>query len=122
LNNIQDGGVGNTAGITIRAGSLSLTNGAQLQSGILGTSDDGRPGGRGNAGNVDIQVRDSVTLAGRGETGLPSAIFTDIESGGEGRGGNINIKTGSFSGINGAGLVVCHACYDGTPYSVLIYP
>jgi filamentous hemagglutinin family protein len=70
------GSLGNGGNITIDSGSLSLQNGAQL---IASTS------GLGNAGNVTVRARDAVTLA-------DADIFNAVESGGVGKGGNIDIN------------------------------
>ncbi|MBD2677114.1 MULTISPECIES: filamentous hemagglutinin N-terminal domain-containing protein [Nostoc] len=48
---------------------------------------------KGNAGNIDIQARDKVTILG---TGATTSISSYIETGAEGKGGNINIQTKSF--------------------------
>ncbi|MEH1863157.1 MAG: filamentous hemagglutinin N-terminal domain-containing protein [Nostoc sp.] len=103
FNNVEFGGVGNSGGINIRGSSLSLTDGAQLQSGIRGTDTD-LAGGRGNGGNIDINVTGAVTISGT-KDGSASAIFTDVETGARGNGGNINISSGSFSLIDNALLV-----------------
>ncbi|MHC5828392.1 MAG: filamentous hemagglutinin N-terminal domain-containing protein, partial [Nostoc sp.] len=101
--NVETGGVGNTGGINIRGSSLSLTDGAQLQSGIRGADTD-EVAGRGNGGSVDINVTGAVTIFGRkGE--LASGIFTDVETGARGNGGNINISSGSFFLTDGARLI-----------------
>ncbi|NJM71819.1 MAG: filamentous hemagglutinin N-terminal domain-containing protein [Scytonema sp. RU_4_4] len=96
---VQAGGVGNGGNIDIKAASLSLKDGAQLVTSVLGASDT-QPAGRGDAGNVTIDVKGNVTIAGLG-----SAIFSDVETGVIGNGGNISISSGSFSLSDGAQLV-----------------
>ncbi|MDZ8262593.1 filamentous hemagglutinin N-terminal domain-containing protein [Nostoc sp. ChiQUE01b] len=103
FNNVESGGVGNSGGINIRGSSLSLTDGAQLQSGIL-KADTDELAGQGNGGNVDINVTGAVTISGR-KGGSASAIFTDVETGARGNGGNINISSGSFFLSDGAKLI-----------------
>ncbi|MEH2331087.1 two-partner secretion domain-containing protein [Nostoc sp.] len=103
FNNVETGGVGNSGGINIRGSSLSLTDGARLQSGIRGTDTD-LAAGRGNGGSIDINLTGALTISGtKGE--LASAIFTDVETGARGNGGNIDISSGSFSLSDGAQLV-----------------
>ncbi|PHM05811.1 beta strand repeat-containing protein, partial [Nostoc sp. 'Peltigera malacea cyanobiont' DB3992] len=103
FSNVETGGVGNSGGINIRGSSLSLTDGAQLQSGIRGADTD-KVAGRGNGGSVDINVTGAVTISGTKDE-LASAIFTDVETGARGNGGNINISSGSFFLTDGARLV-----------------
>ncbi|ARV59859.1 hypothetical protein BZZ01_15575 [Nostocales cyanobacterium HT-58-2] len=97
LSNIERGGVGNGGDINIIAGSLSLKDGAQLQAGLRGTdTQNNLPGGRGNGGNINIDVGGAVTISGQ-KGGFISGIFSDLEAGAEGIGGNINIKSGTLS-------------------------
>ncbi|MBD2777266.1 filamentous hemagglutinin N-terminal domain-containing protein, partial [Iningainema tapete] len=102
-NNLGRSAVGNTGGILITAESLSLTNGAQVQSSILGANAS-EPGGRGNTVGVNISVSDRITLAGVNQNGTSSGIFTDIEAGAVGNGGDINISAKSLSLTDGAVL------------------
>nr|WP_273039902.1 filamentous hemagglutinin N-terminal domain-containing protein [Iningainema tapete] len=102
-NNVEASAVGNSRGILITAESLSLTNGAQVQSSILGANAS-EPGGRGNAVGVNINVGTSMTLTGVNQNGAPSGIFTDVEAGAVGNGGDININASSLSLTDGAEL------------------
>jgi large exoprotein involved in heme utilization and adhesion len=102
---VEAGGVGNGGNINITAGSLSLTDGAQLQTFVANwrTEDPVVPvGGYGNAGDVNINVRDTITLVGRGRdsgTGL-TAIITGVGYRAVGNGGNINIRARELSLTN----------------------
>ena len=78
-------GIGNGGNINIQAGSLSLTDGSQVQSVV-------RQGRQGNAGNININVRDTITIAG-----ALSGMYSGVASGGVGNGGNISIQAGSLS-------------------------
>ena len=97
--NVEEGAVGNAGNIEIQARSLSLRNGAQLQA---------LTKGKGNAGNITIDVDNTVEIAGAGEDseGEPilSAIFSTVEPKGEGHSGNIDIDTDSLSLIDGGQL------------------
>ena len=105
FSNVEAGGVGNGGNINIQAGSLSLTDGAQLQTLLREASDRiPAPAGRGKAGNVNIDVSDRVTLSGVNNSGFPSAIFSNVGADAVGNGGNINIKAGSLSLTDGAQL------------------
>ena len=102
FSNLGASAVGNSGGIFITAESLSL-NGAQLQSSTFGANAS-EPGGRGNASGVNINVALRVTLASANQNGVATAIFTDIEAGATGNGGDINIKARSLSLTDGAFL------------------
>ncbi|AVH71098.1 two-partner secretion domain-containing protein [Nostoc sp. 'Lobaria pulmonaria (5183) cyanobiont'] len=101
---VEAGGVGNGGNIDINATTLSLTNGAQLQTITREASDD-QPAGMGNAGNVNIKVTGAVDIAGKkvdvdspeNETVFESKISSEVETGAVGNGGNILIDSGSFS-------------------------
>ncbi|GJD15988.1 hypothetical protein RIVM261_009440 [Rivularia sp. IAM M-261] len=95
-----EGSVGNGGNINIASGSLSLTNSFQILTGVGGKTAD-LPGGKGNGGDVNINVRDAVNISGARDT-FPSAIFTTLGAGAEGRSGNITINTGSFSLLDNA--------------------
>ena len=100
---VEAGGVGKGGDINIQAGSLSLTDGTQLLTSLQEAS--GRiPAGRGNAGNVTIDVRSRLTLSGMNNHGFPNAIFSSVGVDAVGNGGNINIKAGSLSLTDGAQL------------------
>ncbi|MEH1835387.1 MAG: filamentous hemagglutinin N-terminal domain-containing protein [Nostoc sp.] len=91
---VESGGVGKGGNIDINAARLSLIDGAQLLTVTRGASDT-QPAGRGDAGNVNINVTGSVDIAGR-KNGL-SGIGSSVQTGTEGNGGNITIDSGSFS-------------------------
>ncbi|MBD2438800.1 S-layer family protein [Nostoc sp. FACHB-110] len=89
------GSQGNGGNVEITTGLLTLTNG-----GLINTSTFGR----GNAGNVTINARNTVNIDGQGNESNPSRIISFVgpkELGTEGNGGNVKITTGSFNVING---------------------
>ncbi|KAM3095090.1 filamentous hemagglutinin N-terminal domain-containing protein [Phormidesmis sp. 146-35] len=89
--------IGQGGEIHISTGSLFLTNGAALAASTLG---------RGNAGNIIIDARDTVAVDGRSAHGLPpSSVFSRVSQGAIGQGGEIRISTGSLSLTNGAQLI-----------------
>ncbi|WP_414583798.1 beta strand repeat-containing protein [Scytonema sp. PCC 10023] len=92
---VESGGVGNAGDIQVTTGSLSLTNGAQLAASTLD---------QGNAGNININARDTITFNGTGSNGRSSGVFSTVESLGVGKGGNISLATNSLSIINNANL------------------
>jgi filamentous hemagglutinin family protein len=88
---VGTGAVGNGGNITIDSGSFSLRDGAQLSASTYG---------QGNAGNVTVIAKDAVSLAG-GQT----TIFSTVEAGGVGKGGNIDINAATLSLTDGAQLL-----------------
>lgn len=92
---VDEEAVGNGGSINIITGSLSVTNGAQLNT---------RTNGRGDAGNVTIVARDRVVLDGRNPFGSFSGIFSRVNPDAIGQGGNISITAESLTLTNGAQL------------------
>ena len=90
---IEGAAVGQGGDIRVSTGSLSLTNGAEIQAFTAA---------RGDAGNITIAARDSINLDGQGRNGSPSAIAASVESGGVGNGGTVQIGTGNLNVTNGA--------------------
>jgi len=86
---VAPGAMGNGGDIKIAAGSLWVTNGAELNA---------TTNGQGNAGNIVINARDQVTFDG-------GFAVSRLEKGGVGRGGNIYIDSNSLSVINGAQII-----------------
>jgi len=80
------GAVGNGGSINITTDSLSVTNGAVLNASTFG---------RGNAGSVSVQARDSVSLSDS------SYIRSNVEQRGVGNGGDIDIQTRLLTLTNG---------------------
>ncbi|MBD2730603.1 filamentous hemagglutinin N-terminal domain-containing protein [Nostoc sp. FACHB-892] len=99
---VSAGGVGKGGNININAATLSLTDGAQLQTGARDASAT-QPAGIGNAGNVNVLITGNVDIAGR-KNGSFSGIFSSMDTGTVGNGGSITINSGSFSLRDGAAL------------------
>ncbi|MEH1843797.1 MAG: filamentous hemagglutinin N-terminal domain-containing protein [Nostoc sp.] len=87
---VQRGAVGNEGNITIDSGSLSLRDRAQIAASTLG---------QGNAGNVTVRAKNAVSLASN------AYIFSTVEAGSVGKGGNIDINAATLSLIDQANLV-----------------
>ena len=94
-NSVQPKAIGKGGDIHITAGSFSATNGSEL---FASTE------GRGDAGNVTIEARDTVEFAGESPDFNSSGAFSRVEPGAEGQAGNIDITTGSLSVSDGAFL------------------
>ncbi|MEH1909460.1 beta strand repeat-containing protein [Nostoc sp.] len=86
------GGVGKGGDIQIKTNSLTLSNGGLLAASSLG---------KGNAGDIIINAGDAIGIDGVGSNGSSSGVFTTLEGEAEGRGGNINLTTGSLFLTNG---------------------
>ena len=86
---IEKNGIGNAGSINIDAGLFFLKDGAQIRSTMFG---------RGNAGNIRVNARDTVSLSGN------STIVSTTEIGGVGKSGNIDIKADSVLLQNDATL------------------
>jgi large exoprotein involved in heme utilization and adhesion len=84
---------GNSEGIRITADSLSLQDGAVLNTSTAGT---------GNAGAIEIQTTGSVSLQGEGSRGLGSSILSRVDPGASGNSGKIRITADALTLENGA--------------------
>ncbi|MGB3653914.1 MAG: hypothetical protein WBA41_22250, partial [Rivularia sp. (in: cyanobacteria)] len=90
ISRVEVGAVGNGGDVDITTSSLSMTNRAQIISATQG---------RGNAGNILIEAQNQVSL-------LDSDIITEVsEEGGIGKGGDININTGTLLLQDGSSLL-----------------
>jgi filamentous hemagglutinin family protein len=92
---VGDSGVGQGGTLTLNAGSLSVTNGAQLDSSTFG---------QGDAGNVSITVREAATFDGVGSNGRSSSAGSEVGTSGVGQGGTLTLEAGFLSVTNGATL------------------
>lgn len=99
FSNVESGGVGNGGNIEIYTGSLSMSNGAQLQTLVRGPSEDGSlPGGQGDAGIVYVEATGSVALTGAG-----TSILSVIDEGADGNTGNNEFAGNIFDALFGSG-------------------
>ncbi|MEH2195236.1 MAG: filamentous hemagglutinin N-terminal domain-containing protein [Nostoc sp.] len=90
--NLLAGGVGKGGDIQITTNSLKLTNGGQLGAASFG---------KGNAGNIIVNASDAIAIDGVSSNGRSSGAFTTLQGEAEGKGGNINLRTGSLFLTNG---------------------
>ncbi|MGB7441472.1 MAG: filamentous hemagglutinin N-terminal domain-containing protein [Coleofasciculaceae cyanobacterium] len=87
ISSIEKRGAGQAGDIIIRARSVRLTNGGDLQSNTIGDGD---------AGDVRIFAREDVLISGEGR-GRESKILSRVNESGRGNGGEIYIEAGSIS-------------------------
>ncbi|QDL12866.1 filamentous hemagglutinin (plasmid) [Brasilonema octagenarum UFV-E1] len=102
LSTVEAGGVGKGGNIDIKAATLSLIDGTQLQT-LTREASATQPAGRGDAGNVNVKVTGAVDIAGE-KNGFISVISSQVQTGTVGNGGNITIDSSSFSLRDGAQL------------------
>ncbi len=95
---VEPSGIGRGGNIEVTAGNLDVTNGAQLLASTFG---------QGNAGNVVLDIEETANFDGINPlTGLsPTGVGSNIELGGIGRGGNIEVTAGNLNVTNGAQLL-----------------
>jgi filamentous hemagglutinin family protein len=93
FNGVGPGGIGNGGNISIQAGSLAVINGSQISSSV---------DGQGDAGNINIDVLDNVSLAGVGNDGFLTGVFSNVGLTAVGNGGNITFRTGRLQVRDGA--------------------
>ena len=119
---VDSGAVGNAGNISLQAGSLSLTDGAELLTDTFGQGNAGsvfvqtnnfslnnslissavQAGGVGNGGDIAVQAR-SLSLANGSQ--LISAVIATQNNlpGGQGRGGNISVNATDSVNLAGVG-------------------
>jgi large exoprotein involved in heme utilization and adhesion len=90
VNNVHGGATGNSGNINITAQSLWMTDNA-----VLNTTTSGL----GAAGNVIINTKDFVKFDGQN-----TAVQTNVQTGGTGKGGDIRITTPTLELTNGGNL------------------
>ncbi len=92
---VEQGAEGNSGGIEIDAGNLTVTNGAQLSASTSGTGD---------AGKILISAKEQVLFDGESDTGNFSYAFSQVEKDAVGDSSGIEINAGSLTITNGAQL------------------
>ena len=124
------GSIGNAGNLTITAGALSMVNGGEILSSTLGAFDNlpastGNAGqitvyagtlsiansggiesntfGHGKGGNISVMVDGQLTIDGMGVAN--TGIAADSLAGSSGDAGDVTVKVGTLSIINGGGIV-----------------
>jgi len=92
---VNENAVGHGGNINLTAGSLYLTNGAQILAGTFG---------QGDAGSVTINVRNIAAFDGVGSNRTNSGAYSQVGKEATGQGGNVNLTAGSLFVTNGAVL------------------
>ena len=89
---VNTGAVGNAGDVIITTGSLSLTKGGRVEVSTFG---------QGDAGLVEITARDAITIDGEQSGGFPSGATSLVDTPAVGNAGGVTITTGSLSLTNG---------------------
>ncbi|MDZ8258168.1 filamentous hemagglutinin N-terminal domain-containing protein, partial [Nostoc sp. ChiQUE01b] len=95
LNQVETGGQANSGDIKIQAGSLEVSDGAQLSTSTKGI---------GNAGTIRITASDQVAIDGQSVSDPRSSLFSQVEKDAVGNSGGIEINAGNVAITNGAQL------------------
>jgi large exoprotein involved in heme utilization and adhesion len=86
---------GDAGSVRVEAQTVTLTKGAQIQSGTLGT---------GRGGNVTVMARDAVTVDGFGGRAL-SLITASSEPGATGDAGSVRVEAQTVTATRGAQII-----------------
>jgi filamentous hemagglutinin family protein len=93
---VNQGAMGHGGNVELSAGSLSVTNGANLNASTYG---------KGDAGNVKLTVIGTATFDGVTPDGrFGSGAFSIVNQSATGQGGTVELSAGSLSVTNGAAL------------------
>jgi filamentous hemagglutinin family protein len=95
ITRVEPTGIGDAGDITVIAGSLSLTNGAQIISNTLG---------QGDAGNILLRARGQLTVRGGSPDRfpLPSSVISAVGTTGRGDAGEIRVEAATLAIADGA--------------------
>ena len=103
----SQGNIGDGGDITINTGNLILINGGRVS---VDTFEEG------NAGSININVRDNITIDGETSDAFSGGIFSQGEIG---NGGDLTISTGNLILTNG-GQISTDAFGEGNAGSIII--
>ncbi len=116
---ITEGTEGEGGDIRINSSLLSLTNGGLLNTSVFSATDES-PGGKGNAGDITINVSGELEISGFNQaTNSFSSITSSLGTGAEGNAGNIDIKARSLSLVEEAEITT-EAFQDGNAGNITI--
>jgi filamentous hemagglutinin family protein len=91
---VNPGATGDGGDLNVQTGRLILRDGTQIFSGTFG---------QGDSGNLTVSVRDSLELVGTSADGqFASGLFTSVNPGATGNGGNLSVETGRLILQDGA--------------------
>ncbi|WP_448572432.1 two-partner secretion domain-containing protein [Trichothermofontia sp.] len=94
---VQEEALGDAGNLSVETNRLTLNSGGQILAVTFGFGD---------AGNVDVEAKDSIRIAGASPDGFPSGLFATVESTGFGTAGSLTARTGTLQVENGAQISV----------------
>ncbi|BAY41435.1 filamentous hemagglutinin outer membrane protein (plasmid) [Nostoc sp. NIES-2111] len=103
--------------ISIETERLRLSNGGNITTSVLL--------GGGQGGNLEIHATDTIDISGVGPERLdgsfaPSGLFADLQTGGIGNGGNIDVKTGRLN-LSNEGQISASTFNQGNAGNITIH-
>jgi len=120
---VFSGATGDSGNINISTGSLTATDGSQIQAVVSRPVRDLQqqilPGGRGNGGSIQVVASEFVSLAGTESNGFPSGLLTLSERAANGSAGDITVRTPVFRVADGA-IVVASTFNTGKAGDIVI--
>ncbi|BAZ39331.1 filamentous hemagglutinin outer membrane protein [Calothrix sp. NIES-4101] len=90
-----------------KAGDININTGSLLIGEAGGIFANTR--GRGNAGNITVNAREQIVINGGGSNDLLAGIGTNVGTPGNGKGGDIQLRTPSLSLLNGGSVAASTA-------------
>ena len=131
INLVLDNGQGNAGNFIIKAPRLTLINDTDIGNDTRGAGDTGdliidtknlslnnsnisiNVWGQGKAGNLIVNASESINITGETlpseeESGEPGGLLNQVERGGEGEGGNLDVETPRISVSNGSKVQVAN--------------
>ncbi|WP_448564793.1 two-partner secretion domain-containing protein [Trichothermofontia sp.] len=94
---VQADALGDAGNLSVETDRLTLNSGAQILAVTFGFGD---------AGNVDIEAKNSIRISGTSPDGFPSSLFATVEPSGFGTAGSLTARTGTLRVENGAQISV----------------
>jgi filamentous hemagglutinin family protein len=97
LTSSEEGATGNGGNLTVETGQLIVRDGAQIGAGTLG---------KGDGGSLKVSASEFVELIGSSADGQSSSgLFTSVNPGATGDGGNLTVETGRLIVRDGAQIL-----------------
>jgi filamentous hemagglutinin family protein len=106
----EAGAAGNGGNLFLQTGRLIVRDGAQIRAGTFS---------EGNAGSLTVSASESVEVVGASSDGRPSILFTSVNPGATGNGGNLSIATGRLI-VQGGAQVVSGTFSEGNAGSLTV--
>jgi filamentous hemagglutinin family protein len=109
-NRVNTDAVGNAGNVNVTAGSLTMVNGAQFTATLRG---------RGRGGDITVNVRDRLSMAGYDVDNLSTLISSSVRSDAEGNGGKVTVNAGRIN-LGRGGVITGATQGNGNASSITI--